>query len=109
MEPNSHLFVFEGREEVPMKTLIVSAFALCLATAAPTVLLAQDDHHDQSHPDKDHPGGAMTSPSGVHTDTHHDMTVHHDPGTGPGTGTATPHSHHHTATTSHDNMSGKGH
>jgi Ni/Co efflux regulator RcnB len=89
-----------------MKTLIISAFALSLAIAAPTAVLAQEDkdHHDQGHP-----SGAMTGPTGGHTDTHHDMTVHHDTGTGAGTGTggSTHHySHHHTTTTGHGNTSG---
>jgi hypothetical protein len=33
-----------------MKNLLISAFAFSLAMAAPTVLLAQDDHHDHPAP-----------------------------------------------------------
>ncbi|MGD0143708.1 MAG: RcnB family protein [Rhizomicrobium sp.] len=44
-----------------MKNLLISAFALCLATAVPSVLLAADDNKDQgaSH-------GSMAGPSDQH-------------------------------------------
>jgi Ni/Co efflux regulator RcnB len=43
-----------------MKNLLISIFAFSLATAAPTVLLAQDDHHDSA------PHGAMSGPPADH-------------------------------------------
>jgi Ni/Co efflux regulator RcnB len=43
-----------------MKNLLISIFAFSLATAAPTVLLAQDEHHDSA------PHGAMSGPPADH-------------------------------------------
>ena len=75
-----------------MKNLLISIFAFSLATAAPTVLLAQDEHHDSAPhgatggPPADHgtPSGGTdrmdkhTAPMSSHTTpmvTHH--TVRH--------------------------------
>jgi Ni/Co efflux regulator RcnB len=44
-----------------MKNLLISAFAISLATAAPTALLAQQDNH---HHDQSAPHGSMGGPAG---------------------------------------------
>jgi Ni/Co efflux regulator RcnB len=44
-EHSAPLLCAEG--EFPMKTLLISTFALCLASAAPTALWAADEHHEQ--------------------------------------------------------------
>jgi len=79
-----------------MKNLLISAFIFSVATAAPTVLLAQDEHHDQTAPhgamsgppDRGTPGGSgdhrmtttdhRTTTSTTST-THHNLhhTTHH--------------------------------
>jgi Ni/Co efflux regulator RcnB len=84
-----------------MKNLLISAFAFSLATAAPTVLLAQDDHHDSA------PRGAMSGPpadrgtpggSTGGTGDHHDTMMDHRASTSTGsTGSA----HHYRHTTHH--------
>ncbi len=75
-----------------MKNLLISAFALSLAATAPTALLADDHHKDQSTPHGSTGGASHGTPSGG---THHDtmMTVHHTTG---GTG-STHHTYHHTS------------
>jgi Ni/Co efflux regulator RcnB len=84
-----------------MKNLLISAFAFSLAMAAPTALLAQDDHHD--HPA---PHGPASTPPDHGTPAggdHRDMDHHTTPATGGGMGggmTGSTHhtSHHHTTT-----------
>jgi Ni/Co efflux regulator RcnB len=84
-----------------MKNLLISVFAMSLATAAPTALLAQEDHHDQTAPH-----GAMGGPpehgtpaGGDHRDMDHHTTT---PGGGTMGSTHTyHHTSHHTTTVNH--------
>jgi Ni/Co efflux regulator RcnB len=76
-----------------MKKLLISAFVISLATAAPTVLMAQDEHHDQSAPH-----GAMSGPADHGTPAggdHRDMTTDHRTTTGGGMTGSTHHTSHH--------------
>jgi Ni/Co efflux regulator RcnB len=50
--------LFSVLKEIYMKKALISAFACCLATAAPTVLWAADDHHPGPPAGGGHPGGA---------------------------------------------------
>jgi Ni/Co efflux regulator RcnB len=52
------LFVFGAEGEIYMKNALISAFAFCLALAAPTALWAADDHHPGPPGGGGHPGGA---------------------------------------------------
>ena len=80
-----------------MKNLLISVFAISLATVAPTALLAQDDHHDKTAPHVATGAPDRGTPSGG---DHRDMkTDHHTtPGTGGGTMGSTHRSYHHTTT-----------
>jgi Ni/Co efflux regulator RcnB len=91
-----------------MKNLLISAFAFSLATAAPTVLLAQDDHHDSA------PHGAMSAPpadhgtpSGSTGGDHHDTTMDHHTSMSTGSTGSTHHyrrTTHHKTTVNHTTM-----
>ena len=90
-----------------MKNLLISVFAISLATAAPTALLADDHHKDQGAPHGSS-GGAPhgTTAGGNHHDTgamggdHHTNTMYRHATTSSGGMGTTHHTyHHHTTTT----------
>ena len=87
-----------------MKNLLISAFALSLATAAPSALLAQDEHHDQSAP-HGAPSGAPDHGTPGGTGDHRDTTMmdHH---TTPSTG-STHHTYYRHHTTSHTTINNR--
>ncbi len=54
-----------------MNKILISAFATCLAAAAPTTLWAQDTHHDQGQPSGGQPqGGQHGNPGGDQSSQH---------------------------------------
>jgi Ni/Co efflux regulator RcnB len=96
-----------------MNRFFISAFAACIAVAAPTALWAADDHHDQggashgtSSQGSHDTGGShgTTTGSGTHGSTgggtHHDRTVRSTTRTSRTTGT-THHTTRHLTTTNH--------
>jgi Ni/Co efflux regulator RcnB len=92
-----------------MKNLLISAFIFSLATAAPTVLLADDPHHDSaphgssgSHGAPS--GGGMSSHGTSSSGGHHSTTMDHH--TSSGSMGSTHHSTHHTT---HHTTAGTGH